>query len=210
MKIAIIGGTGKLGRSLAFRAEGTHEVVIGSRKSDKADEAARSIGGSVVGLTNEAAASWCDLAVLTLPYHAHHDVLERLRSSFSGKIVIDTTVPIDPDNLSQTRTKSNLSAAEEAAELLANDIAVFAAFQTVSFHTLSDREAEIDVLVAGPHSHFNVVAELISSIRLRPIACGPISNARYLEQLTLLLMSVNREYRCKSSSVRILGIPESR
>ena len=74
------------------------------------------ISGSAVGMTNEAAASWCDLAVLTLPYHAHHKVLEELRSALSGKIVIDTTVPIDPDNLSQTRTKSTLSAAEEAAE----------------------------------------------------------------------------------------------
>src|SRR5437588_28039 len=48
MKIAVLGGTGKLGMGFAVRLTKTgHETVIGSRETAKAQEAAKTIGADV-------------------------------------------------------------------------------------------------------------------------------------------------------------------
>ena len=45
MKIAILGGTGALGKGLATRwIKSNHEIIIGSRKFDKAQQIAQSLG----------------------------------------------------------------------------------------------------------------------------------------------------------------------
>ena len=45
MKIAILGGTGALGKGLATRwIKSKHEIIIGSRKFDKAQQIAQSLG----------------------------------------------------------------------------------------------------------------------------------------------------------------------
>jgi len=67
MKIAILGGTGKLGIAFAVRlSQSGHDVTIGSREAVKAEEAAKTIPG-IRGVTNSDAASWCDAAPSTKP-----------------------------------------------------------------------------------------------------------------------------------------------
>ena len=69
MKIAILGGTGKLGLALARRFHRSgHQTKIGSREISKAVEAARSIDPAVSGVSNAEAAAWCDAAVVSAPY----------------------------------------------------------------------------------------------------------------------------------------------
>jgi predicted dinucleotide-binding enzyme len=72
MKIAIFGGTGKLGKALAMRLHHSgFEISIGSRDRVKAVEAAKEVGPGVLADTNEAAAAWCDWAVISVPYSGH-------------------------------------------------------------------------------------------------------------------------------------------
>src|SRR5207248_559895 len=64
VKIAILGGTGKLGLAFAQRLLRTeHEVAIGSRDASNAAAAAKTLGDRVRGMTNAESASWCDLAI---------------------------------------------------------------------------------------------------------------------------------------------------
>ena len=59
MKIAILGGTGKLGLAFARRLQQTlREVAIGSRDISKAEQAAQKAGSAVLGMTNSDAARW--------------------------------------------------------------------------------------------------------------------------------------------------------
>ncbi len=82
LSIAVLGGTGKEGKGLAYRwAKAGYRVLIGSRSSEKAVKAASEImellegSSSVVGTTNLEAAEQADIIVLTVPYSAHRDTL---------------------------------------------------------------------------------------------------------------------------------------
>ena len=205
MKIAILGGTGKLGLAFALRlSQSGHEVTIGSREAVKAEEAAKTIPG-IRGVTNSEAAYWCDAALVSVPYAGHGALFESLRDSLRGKIIIDATVPIDPANMLQIKTQSGKSAAEEAASLVPG-ADVFAAFQTVSHRVLRQREFMQDVLVAGSASRKGEVLDLVRTMGLHPINAGPIEVAGHLERMTLLLLSINRANRVKESGIKITGI----
>ena len=207
MKITVIGGTGKLGQGLAARALAAgHDVIIGSRDAGRAADVSQAIDTRIRGMSNADAANGCDMAILSVPYSAHRQTIEPLTALLAGKLVIDATVPIDPENPKQVRTESGRSAAEEAGEIFGGKTAVFAAFQTVSYHALRDRDVTTDVLVAGPRDRKDEVLALIEGFGLHPVYAGPLSSARYLEQMTLLLIAVNRQYRVKDAGLQIVGI----
>jgi NADPH-dependent F420 reductase len=206
MRVAILGGTGKLGLAFALRlAQTPHEVAIGSRDAVKAEEAAKTIGANVRGMTNTDAAAWCDIAIVSIPYFGHRALLEPLSIQLIAKIVIDATVPLDPSNLRQIKTESGQSAAEETADMMIEG-AVYAAFQTISHLALRQADVSHDVLVAGGATRKQEVFELIRSMGLRPIDCGPLSVAGHIERLTALLLSINKANKVKESGISITGI----
>jgi NADPH-dependent F420 reductase len=206
MKVAILGGTGKLGLALAFRfSKNGHETVIGSRDERKAVEAAANFHGQVVGMSNVDASAWCEASVIAIPYAGHRVLLESTRQALRGKIVVDATVPIDPANLLQTKTESGRSAAEEAAAVL-DSSDVFAGFHTISHRVLRQVEVVPDTLIAGTSSRKSEVMALVRSIGLRPIDAGPLEVACHLERMTVLLLSINKTNKIKESGIKITGI----
>jgi NADPH-dependent F420 reductase len=206
MKLAILGGSGKLGLAFAVRLQKTgHELAIGSRDAAKADEAAKSVSPDIRGMTNSDAASWCDIAIVAVPYAGHRLMLESLTLPLRGKVIIDATVPIDPSNLLQIKTGSGKSAAEETATLIPESEA-FAAFQTISHRVLRNPGMDHDILVAGNGGRKAQVLDLIRSMGLRPVDAGPIEVAGHLERMTVLLLSINKANRVKESGIKITGI----
>ena len=86
LTIAVLGGTGKEGKGLAYRwARAGYDVIVGSRSAEKAVAAADEIMGmlgegiSVKGMGNLEAAREANIAVLTVPYSAHRDTLEGIK-----------------------------------------------------------------------------------------------------------------------------------
>jgi NADPH-dependent F420 reductase len=86
LTIAVLGGTGKEGKGLAYRwARVGYRVLIGSRTAEKAVAAANEIeemlgtGIFIKGMSNLEAAQEADIAVLTVPYAAHRDTLNQSR-----------------------------------------------------------------------------------------------------------------------------------
>ena len=183
-----------------------HDVIIGSRDAGRAADVSQAIDTRIRGMSNADAANGCDTAILSVPYSAHRQTIEPLAALLAGKLVIDATVPIDRADPKQVRTESGRSAAEEAGEMFGGKTAVFAAFHTVSHHALRDRDVSTDILVAGPRDRKDEVLALIEGFGLHPVYAGPLSSARYLEQMTLLLIAVNRQYRVKDAGLRIVGI----
>jgi NADPH-dependent F420 reductase len=126
-----------------------------------------------------------------------------------GKTVIDATVPLDPKNVRQLARRSEMSAAEEAQHILGPTTHVVAAFQNISSEVLADLSSPVDcdVLVCGDDraAKANVVA-LIHRIGLRAVDAGPLKTARIVEELTPLLISINRRYHSKRAGIRITGI----
>ena len=207
MKVALLGGTGKLGLGFAIRLFQTgHEVMIGSRDAAKARDAAATVDEHVKGGTNADAAAWCDAAIVSVPYQSHTALLTPLKPHLHGKMIIDATVPIDPANMLETRTETGKSAAEETADIL-GDADVFAAFQTLSHRILQNPEARnYDVIIGGPDNRKDEIIQLVRSMNLRPINAGPLAVAPHLERMTLLLLSINKANKVKESGIKITGI----
>jgi NADPH-dependent F420 reductase len=100
------------------------------------------------------------------------------------------------------------SATEEAQALLGPGVRVVAAFQNISYlHLREGRAPDCDVLVCGddPDARGEVL-RLAGLLGLRGVDAGPARNARVVEGLTVLLLSVNRRYGSKSAGIRITGI----
>jgi predicted dinucleotide-binding enzyme len=90
VKIAIFGGTGDLGRGLAitFAAAG-HEIIVGSRSQERADEAAAGLReaypeGTFVPMENAAAAAAGEMAVLSIPYEGIEATMPALAEPLAG------------------------------------------------------------------------------------------------------------------------------
>ncbi|NLI62566.1 MAG: NADPH-dependent F420 reductase [Methanosarcinaceae archaeon] len=106
MKIAILGGTGNIGKGFALRWAHKHDIVVGSRSKERAAEAAaefveflkeRNIKGSIKGDENKAAVEGADVVVIALRYDAVFDTLEHIKPSLKNQIILSVVVPMVKD-----------------------------------------------------------------------------------------------------------------
>jgi NADPH-dependent F420 reductase len=213
MRIGLIGGTGKEGRGLALRwARAGHEILIGSREAEKARARAAELapdGKLIQGGDNAWAASSCEVAVLTVPYSAHHATLSELKRELLNKVLIDITVPLAPPKIRQVSLPAGKAAALEAQALLGQGTKVVAGLHHVSGVHLADADhaVECDVLVCSDDaSALELGLRLISDLGLRALDAGPLANAVALEALTPVLLHLNKRYASTGTGVRITGI----
>ena len=214
LSIAVLGGTGKEGKGLAYRwAKAGYQVLIGSRTPEKAILASAEIieimegQGSVVGMSNEEAARQADIVVLTVPYSAHRTTLEDVKDALKGKLFIDVTVPLVPPKVSKVQMPPAGSAAQEAREILGEDVEVVAAFQNISHeHLLEDGDVDCDVLVTGSSkSARHEALKLVEAAGLIGWDAGPIENSVVVEGLTSVLININKQYGSTYAGIRITG-----
>ena len=218
LTIAVLGGTGKEGKGLAYRwAKAGYQVLIGSRYSEKAVTIASEImellegESSVVGTTNLEAAQQADIIVVTVPYSGHREILESVKDALNGKLVIDTTVPLVPPKTRKVQMPAAGSAAQEAKEILGDNVEVVAAFQNISYeHLLGDEEVECDVLVTGSSKKAREEAlRLVEAAGLIGWDAGPIENSVVVEGLTSVLININKQYGSTHAGIKITGAQKS-
>ena len=214
--VALIGGTGRLGPGLALRlSRGGLPVTIGSRELQHALDVAErvtALGGvaRIRGATNADAAAGADLAILTVPYEAQAGLLPDLAGALAGKVVVSTTVPVrfDPALGPVAVRVAEGSAAEQVAALLPTS-QIVAGFHTVSSVHLSrlDRDLDEDVLLCGDDEGAKADVRQIAGVipGVRVVDAGRLGNAQHLEQLTVLLLSINRLSH-RSVGVRLTGL----
>jgi NADPH-dependent F420 reductase len=102
------------------------------------------------------------------------------------------------------------SASEQVAALLPR-ARVVGALHTVSSATLAklDRRLDADVLITGDdHDAKLAVAQLLAALPgIRVVDGGPLRNSRYVEQLTVLLLSINMRVR-RNTGIRVTNLPD--
>ena len=215
MKIAILGGTGNEGFGLGFRwAAAGHEIVIGSRKAEKGEQAAVDMleklpSGNISGTDNLSAAQQAEVVVLSVPYWAQEGTLDSVKNALDGKLLITVVAPTGEKAARVHRLESGLSAAEEAQNQLGENTRVVAAFQNIGAHHLLDLEHEMDcdVLVCGDKKDDKAVAlQLCEDAGLRGVNAGALQNARAVEELTAVLIAINVIHKVKSAGIRITGL----
>jgi hypothetical protein len=213
--IAILGGTGKEGKGLAYRwAKAGYHILIGSRSPEKAQKAAQDLtsmlGGSadIGGTTNLLASQRATIAVLTVPYAAQYETLESCKDALKGKILINVVVPLVQSKETKVQMPPEGSAAQAAHQLLGPDVQVTSAFQNISYdHLLNDRPIECEVLVTGTSREARLeTLKLVTMAGLVGWDAGPLANSAVVEGLTSILIGINKLYKNTNVGIRITGI----
>lgn len=217
MKVALIGGTGPEGMGMAMRfARAGLEVLLGSRDVARARDAAtraaaRAGGGTVRGCLNVEAAQEADLVVIVVPYAGHEATLRELAGAIGTKVLVDAVVPLGREGRSFVILPPAAGSAAQEAQALLPNARVAAAFQTVGAPELQnmDQAMEGDVVVCADDQEAKTAAmDLVRRIpALRPVDGGVLAHARFSEQVTALLLNINRVYRAHTG-IRITGLPE--
>lgn len=213
--IAVLGGTGKEGKGLAYRwARSGYRVLIGSRSPERAQAAADDLtilldGKSIVeGTDNREAAQKADVIVVTVPYAAHREILESIREAAQGKLVVDVTVPLVPPKVTKVQMPPAGSAAQEARQVLGENVEVCAAFQNISHELLlKNAPIECDVLVTGTSREARAeTLKLVDAAGLKGWDAGPLENSVVVEGLTSILIHINKQYNSTRAGLRITGV----
>jgi NADPH-dependent F420 reductase len=209
--IAVIGGTGHLGKAIARRlVKAGHEVTIGSRAADKASATAEELGAAGSG-ENAAVASGKDVVIVTVPYASQADTLKQIAPLVGKAIVIDTTVPLVPPKVMRVQLPAAGSAALDGKAILGEDVRFVTSFHNVAAHIL-DTEAKVDcdVLVFSDDVEARgVVIDLIGDMDMRGLSGGALTNSAAAEALTSILIYMNKTYAADGAGVRFTGLTKA-
>src|SRR5258708_17725621 len=204
------GGSGERGSAVARRcAKAGDPVTIGSRRAGRAIEAAAQIGQQGRGAENIEAARAAEVIVVAVPYSNHAQILEAIKPTASGKIVVDVVVPLVPPKVSVVQLPDGGSAAREAKTILGADVKVVSAFHNVGAAKLhAGGKVDCDVLVFGDDKTArDLVIALAQAAAIRGIDGGGLANSVAAEALTSVLIGINRRYKVNVACIRITGIP---
>jgi 8-hydroxy-5-deazaflavin:NADPH oxidoreductase len=219
--IAILGGTGDQGLGLALRfARAGRSVVIGSRKVERAVEAAEQVRKQVAqarveGRDNADAVVDAPVVILSVPFEHTASTLKSVRERLvAGQTVVSMGVPLATaigDGAVRMLGIWQGSCAELVAALVPKGVHVVSAFQNVSAHRLQhlDEAVDCDVVVSGAKEARERVMALCELVPgLRAVDGGPLANARIVESLTALLIGLNIRYEVSDGiGIRFTGLP---
>ncbi len=163
----------------------------------------------VEGAANADAVSDADVVLLAVPFEGLRPTAESLRGALAGRLVVSIVAPVEfVDGQMRAVSVPEGSAGELTRDLLPES-RVAAAFQNMSSRDLlrAQHPLEGDVAVTADDESARretmALAEAMPS--LRAVDAGPLSNSRYVEELTALLVNLNRIHKAHST-IRFLGL----
>ena len=130
----------------------------------------------------------------------------------SGTVLIDATVPLAAAVGGRPTRILGVwqgSAAEQAAEIVGKNVSVAAALHSLSTTVLQgDQPVDCDVIVCSDNDRARQVAsELAAKIPgVRAIDGGKLENARIVEAMTALLITLNIRYKVHGAGLRVTGL----
>ncbi|MBI2184569.1 MAG: NADPH-dependent F420 reductase [Thaumarchaeota archaeon] len=232
MRIAIIGGTGDLGKGLALRWAKNHEIILGSRSAEKGAAVAQEytqiakqtfgnqFSGSIAGTENSQAAGRGELVVLAVPFESAMENARPLKNVLNQEqIVLSTMVPmkridkvfeyspfidIDPSG----SKASILSAAEMLAKELPPASRIVSGLHTMSAKRLSDlgKPVDCDIVLCGDDSEkVNRISRLVEEIPgVKTYYAGPLRTSSLLESVTPFIINIASHSKKKEPLIKIV------
>jgi NADPH-dependent F420 reductase len=204
VRVAVVGGTGPFGKALAIRLrEAEVEVVVGSRDAERAAATAAELG--VAGATNADAVIGADLVVLAVNAEAAIDTARTLRKSIGTTPVLSVASDLRFTRDGVVLAIDRMSLAERIQKEL--DGPVVAGLHSLAASNLAAAPPEEDALVCGNDPETKaLVLELASRVVSgRALDAGSLASARALENLTALIINLNKRYRAHAG-IRVTGI----
>ena len=215
MKIAVLGGTGPEGLGIAARlAAAGEEVVIGSRDPARAASAATTIASEVAGARVHGARN-CDAAaageavVVAIPAGGIDGLLQECAQALDSKVVLEVVnaIRVEHGVFRVAHTAGDGVAARIAARVPGARVVSGLKHESAAQLRALGRRLEGDVLLCGDDEDAKgVVAGLVRRMPdLRPIDAGGRAVAPLLDEVTALLLNLNRRHHVKTS-LRIVGL----
>jgi len=207
MDVALLGGTGEIGEGLALRFayDTDHEVIIGSREAQKAENKAeeyraeldsRGVDAAVTGYENSEAAARATVVVTAVPAYHLTDTIEAVADELDeGDILVTPAVGMkrDEDGMHYNRPGAG-SVTALAAGAAPEAVSVVGAFHNLAAGRLASLDADLDVdtlVVADDDDAAETVSTLAEGIDgLRAVSAGGIANAGELEAITPLVINI--------------------
>lgn len=191
MRIAII-GAGNVGGTLGRRwLKLGHEVIFGVRDvhGATAEQLRSELGGNARLTAPAEAAAASDVVVLTVPSAAAESTTSSL-GDLTGKVLVDATNPVAAGfahGLAEGSVAERVAAVAPAAH-------VVKAFNTTGFNVMADpkfgAESASLFLCGDDAAAKEQVQQLAAGLGFEPVDCGPLRQARLLEHLALLWISM--------------------
>lgn len=195
MEVTII-GSGNMARAIGTRlVAGGQVLTVIDRDAEKAKNLAEALGSGVKsGLLGESVSG--EVVILTLPYMAIFEVLEKFKTQLAGKILVDISNPVDFQTM-RMLPPPGTSGAQELAKHLPPSAKLVKAFNTTFSGTLLTGEisgSKLDVFIAGDDdSAKDIIAGIVTDSGMRPLDVGPLANAGYLEGFQLIHMLLQEQ-----------------
>lgn len=184
-------GPGNIGSAVAaLAAKAGASVQILGREAAKAAAVAEQVDGTA-GAVGDAITG--EIVVLAVPYPALADVAATYDSQLDGKIVVETTNPVDMTTFDSLTVPADSSATAELQALLPG-AKVLKAFNTNFAATLATGQtgaAPVTVLVAGDDADARSrLIDLLTAADVAAISVGALKRARELEALGFLQITL--------------------
>jgi NADPH-dependent F420 reductase len=218
MAIGVLGGTGPEGMGIAARlADAGEAVIIGSRAVERARSAAATLqgelpGAAIRGCLNREAAEAADLVILAVPLAGLDAVLDDCAGALAGKIVLEVVnaLRLEHGVFRAVAVVDGSVAGHLAARVPAARAVSGLKHESAAGLRAVGRRLEGDVLLCGDDAAAKgAVADLVRRIPdLRPIDAGGLAVAPLLDQVTALLLNLNRRHGAETS-LRIVGLPNA-
>lgn len=191
MKIAVL-GAGNVGAGLARSAVAAgHTVSLSASTPEKAAAVAAEVGATAAA-SNAAAVEGADLVVLAVPHAAVAGIAAEISVAAAGTPLVDATNP-----LNATYSDLDIVGASAAADLqvVVPGSPVVKAFNTVfasRYAAPTEDGRALPVFIAGDDADSKTaVGELATSLGFQSLDVGGLRQARGLEELAFLNISLN-------------------
>ncbi|MBL1075728.1 NAD(P)-binding domain-containing protein [Nocardia sp. 2] len=198
MRIAIL-GAGQMARALGagWSAAG-HDLAIGARNPQQANDTAAHIGGTAYATTIPEAAAFGEAVLLALPVPALSAVLRAAAPHLANRTLIDCTNAYSPDSFAPGSPGFTLteSAVAERIAATAPDAYVVKAFNLCAAEVWSSPTRDFDgrplavPLCGDDPAALDTVASLAEDLKLRPIRAGGLAQTRYLEATSAFIVGL--------------------
>jgi 8-hydroxy-5-deazaflavin:NADPH oxidoreductase len=182
LKIGII-GTGRIGGALARHwVKAGHEVFVSSRHPEELQDLVAELGPRARAGTPKEAAAFGEVVLVSIPYGAMPQVGNDNRAELAGKVIIDTSNPVEGRDGAQAAEWRQKGAGVSTAELLRNDrvVRAFNCIPAASLANQANRTPErLAIPIGGDDAAAIAVAErLVRDAGFDPVMVGSLAKSR--------------------------------
>jgi 8-hydroxy-5-deazaflavin:NADPH oxidoreductase len=183
IKIGIV-GSGRVGTAIGTAwLKAGHEVMFSSTNLEKNKQLAATLGPNAKAGTPREAAAFGEVLVISVPYTALPSVGKELADLIKGKIIIDTSNPIERRDGEMGLAAREKGAGLASAEYLpgAHIVRAFNAIGAARMAVANQDAGKIGMPIAGEDAKaIEVASALIRDVGYEPVLVGDYAMGKYL------------------------------